>query len=215
MHSMRNFRFCTNRVINESICSLHTMINRNTRVQTKLSSLTYPDLLKLSKQATEICSALLPDRSILFAVSPKKDIFWLYKVKVFCRFRDFRDSITARVFTIREFLHFYDELLRSKDLYDTRIANLSCQETFAAASKVTEDDTCCICFDRIPDVLLPCLHIFCRTCINNCGGPFMRAPPVFFCTSNRSMSGPLGRQLGKGDTGSQKLRGIRADEQHH
>lgn len=173
---MRNFRFCTNAVINESVNSLCTMVNRNTRVQTVLSSLTYSDLLGLSKEATAICSALLPDRSILFAVSPKKDIFWQFKVKVFCRFRNFQDSVASRVLTIREFVFLHDELLRSKELYDARTANLPCQAKLEAASKAAEDETCCICFDRVPDVLLPCLHIFCRQCINDWNGRKYQLP---------------------------------------
>ncbi|KAA0199241.1 hypothetical protein FBUS_02187 [Fasciolopsis buskii] len=124
---MPDFRFCTNTVINESVSSLCTMVNKNTRVQSVLSSLTYPDLLGLSKEATAICNALLPDRFIVFAVSPKKDIFWQYKVKVFCRFRDFQDSAAARVLTIREFILLHDELLRSKELYNARTTNLPCQ----------------------------------------------------------------------------------------
>ncbi|KAF5400653.1 hypothetical protein PHET_06065 [Paragonimus heterotremus] len=103
---------------------------------------------------------------------PPKHIFWRLTLEIYCRYTKHAEVVYTRTMSPKEFLILHSELQRVKQSLETNVKDAQ----RAVAKSPEEQDLCCICFDRVPDIVLPCLHIFCQTCIQQWHGSQYKLP---------------------------------------
>ncbi|KER24718.1 hypothetical protein T265_14348 [Opisthorchis viverrini] len=174
MHSPRTLGFCMNMVFRNAIRTMKDRAIRNDQLERRLSVQTPEDFARMVSEINEICDALTSKGAYLFVFpkEPPKHAFWRLSVDIFCRFSRRGGELCTRVMSPKEFLALYLEIHRLKQLFEASRAGPS--KTVDELS--TDQDPCCICLDCMPDVILPCLHSFCHTCIQQWHGHSYKLP---------------------------------------
>ncbi|KAF6769996.1 hypothetical protein AHF37_11729 [Paragonimus kellicotti] len=164
MHTPRTLGYCMNVVLRNTLLSLQERAAMNEQLNLRLSTITFEKLAHMVAQANVICDFVF-SKGVFFFVLPKvppKHIFWRLTLEIYCRYTKHAEVVCTRTMSPKEFLILHSELQRVKQSLDTDL------DIRAVTKSPEEQDLCCICFDRVPDIVLPCLHIFCQTCIQQC-----------------------------------------------
>nr|CAH8848864.1 unnamed protein product [Trichobilharzia regenti] len=166
-HTPKSLGYCMKLALSESLHDL----DQNIRCAGRLSKINYEDLVDMVLELNKLCTTTFGERCSSTRFSLKKHqrgVFWRLTTKVFCSISR-RDGSIYRVFDLKEFMLLYDEIIRFKSIIDS-------QPKITTCSSDTSDDPCCICLDREPDTVLPCMHVFCQICINKWAGLSYRLP---------------------------------------
>ncbi|KAF8563731.1 hypothetical protein P879_11485 [Paragonimus westermani] len=166
MHTPRTLGYCMNVVLRNTLLSLQERAAMNEQLNLRLSTLTFEKLTHMVAQANVICDFVFSKGIFLFALPkvPPKHIFWRLTLEIYCRYTKQTDVVYTRTMSLKEFLTLHSEMQRVKQSLESSVK----EAQRAVAKSPEEQDLCCICFDRVPDIVLPCLHTFCQTCIQQC-----------------------------------------------
>ncbi|CAH8848853.1 unnamed protein product [Trichobilharzia szidati] len=166
-HTPKSLGYCMKLALSESLHDL----DQNIRCAARLSKINYEDLVDMVLELNKLCTTTFGERCSSVKFSLKKHqsgVFWRLTTKVFCSISR-RDGSIYRVFDLKEFMLLYDEVIRFKSIIDSQPKITNCSSDIS-------DDPCCICLDREPDTVLPCMHVFCQICINKWAGLSYRLP---------------------------------------
>uniref|UniRef100_A0A0N5BKH2 RING-type domain-containing protein n=1 Tax=Strongyloides papillosus TaxID=174720 RepID=A0A0N5BKH2_STREA len=82
--------------------------------------------------------------------------------------------IAHRILSFRQFVRIYNSIMFTVDISGNSITQDGCISAYMkdcmwrseiGSGTTNEDGECLICFDRVPDVVLPCSHAFCEICV--------------------------------------------------
>ncbi|XP_056642451.1 RING finger protein 141-like [Diorhabda carinulata] len=153
----------------------------NTLLSDEINKLTYDDFLNLVREINELSKKCLDKNGnqLIFAVKNVNDstIFWKATIQIACVKIDPEDQkiITFRLLSLNQFIKVFKTLkcqtiaVEQCENYDTKddVDSISISGIIERLSESsTESQTiCCICFERKQEVLLPCAHSYCLSCI--------------------------------------------------
>ncbi|XP_003741161.1 RING finger protein 141 [Galendromus occidentalis] len=91
-------------------------------------------------------------------------ILWRRGIRFTCRVKDLQSNEELiKEINLRQFITVYHNVMMSKQLSNVPLAPPPRSRNSSDPS--TDDDLCCVCLDRLPQVSLPCAHSFCPNCI--------------------------------------------------
>lgn len=164
-----------NVALQDTFLSIQEQTRTNEKLALRLSALSYEQLIEMVFQANAFCGFIAGKGTYTFSLPKSRptNIFWRLTLKVYCRDVTSNGSVRMRAISPKHFLLLYTELQKMKQSWESVKASTTQSSN---SSSTSEQDLCCICFDRVPDIVLPCLHLFCQTCIQQWNGSAYRLP---------------------------------------
>lgn len=174
-------------VVPDTINSLSAELRGKAQILQEIGQLTHEDFIKYIDELNELSRNYISPtgEQMVFLLKKGSDTTFLWKatVRIACiKFNpDSKHIDSCTILTLRQFIQMFRTF---QGHLETMIASQN-QQLHASATMEQElmdavaggdssknssfdatlAEECCICLDRKPDVILPCLHLFCATCI--------------------------------------------------
>ncbi|XP_031623700.1 RING finger protein 141-like [Contarinia nasturtii] len=166
-------------IIEDTVDTIHYEIRKHAQSLKEINSLTYEEFNKCLSNLNDLSRKCLDTNGkvTIFAVKKGSDQSFLWKatVRIACVKCDPETNRIEnyKLINLKEFLKVFNTFQRHLD------AMKNCEEQhdkarrlpnfLANMTELTPDEEssfeCCICLDRKTDLILPCEHVFCSTCI--------------------------------------------------
>ncbi|CAM9457339.1 RING finger protein 141 isoform X2 [Lampetra planeri] len=160
----------------------------------EIASLPYEDFLGRIGDINDTARRLTggQDKHLLFEVQPGSDAtpLWKITVRVLCTKVTRSTGLieASRIMNLHQFTLLYHETEDAEDVSKAEeagsIADCEMEDGGACHAslwmgrikQLTDEEECCICMDGRSDVILPCTHSFCHSCIDRWSGQNRNCP---------------------------------------
>jgi len=169
-------------ILPDSFTSINWELRGKAQILQEINNLTREDFDKYLEELNELSRNCLFDRGrqMVFSVRKETDtnsFLWKVTIRINCiKFNPATkriDSIT--VISLRQFVQLFRTfqahletmiLTENNQRIDDNLLEQACAcSTNSSLNEESLNEECCICLDRKPDLILPCSHLFCETCI--------------------------------------------------